>query len=287
MHSDFKDNIICRYGDEGRKWLDRLDIIVNDFALKWHLRDLKPLPNLTFNYVLSGVQNETPVILKIGIDLDLLKKANVLNLFRNHGAVRVIESCDEALLLERCIPGYSLMEFFPHREDESIEIITKVIKKLHSLPAYPRPKITTMKELLGELYQPTYIPEYYISKAIEFAENLLQTPHDTVMHGDLHQDNVIFDASDGNWKVIDPFGVIGDPVYEFTPFMTNPIDKLWKYDNAVQIVENRIRKFADFGVDPTRLRQWAFIRSVLCLVWTPEEQNLNRVELVKLFDKIV
>ena len=76
-----------------------------------------------------------------------------------------------------------------------------------------------MKELLDELYQPTYVPEYYISKAIGFAENLLQTPNETVMHGDLHQDNVIFDASDGIWKVIDPFGVIGDPVYEFTPFM--------------------------------------------------------------------
>ncbi|GHU15836.1 hypothetical protein FACS189449_13600 [Alphaproteobacteria bacterium] len=61
------DNITSIHGDIGRKWLCDLDSIVADLARKWSLTDLKPFDNLTFNYVLSGFQNDVPIVLKIGI----------------------------------------------------------------------------------------------------------------------------------------------------------------------------------------------------------------------------
>ena len=287
----FRNNIVDLYGEKGQKWLESLDDIVQNLAEKWNLSHLKAFSNLTYNYVLSGYQNgNVPVVLKVGIENDLLQKeAEMLRFFADYGAVTLIDSCDGALLLQRCVPGYSLTNYFPNNEEESVEIIAKVIKKLHS--ASPKKNVcavTPLRELLNDLYQPSNIAEKYIAKARDFSEFLLKTTiENVIMHGDLHHDNVIYDEAIQSWKVIDPAGVIGDPTYEYTSFMINPIDKIWKCDNALSIIENRIQKFARIAdVDPLRLRQWTFVKAVLCLVWTEGTQNQDRLELVKLFDQI-
>jgi streptomycin 6-kinase len=87
------------------------------------------------------------------------------------------------------------------------------------------------------------------------------------MHGDLHQDNILRDRNE--WKIIDPSPVIGDPIYELTSFMINPIDKLWKYENAQEIIRNRLCKFSQImRIGSERLAQWTFVKSVLCVIWT-------------------
>ena len=293
FQTTFKNNIIDIHGERGQKWLESLDDIVQNLAKKWNLSNFKPFPNLTYNYVLSANQNgNTPVVLKVGMENDLLQKeAEMLRFFADCGAVNLINSCDGALLLQKCVPGYSLMDYFPNDEERSVEIIAKVIKRLHSASQKQEnlSEVTPLKELLGDLYQASNIAEDYIAKARNFAEALMKTTMKNVMmHGDLHHDNVIYDESEQNWKIIDPFGVIGDPIYEYASFMINPIDKIWKCDDALAIIENRVQKFSKIAdVDPTRLKQWTFVKSVLCLIWTEGTQNRDRLELVKLFDKIV
>ena len=129
--SIFKTNIIDNYGETGREWLNGLGDTVQDLAAKWNLTDLEIFPNLTFNYVASAIRDAVPVVLKVGMEHDLLKReAAVLTFFKNHGAVDLIDSCDGALLLKKCSPGYSLMNFFPRDEKKSVEVIADVIKNL-------------------------------------------------------------------------------------------------------------------------------------------------------------
>ncbi len=117
LTSTFRSNIINNYGETGREWLNNLEYVVRELAAKWNLTNLKAFPNLTFNYVASALRGEVPVVLKAGIEQDLLKReAAVLTYFKNYGAVDLIDSCDGALLLKRCRPGDSLMNFFPHDE---------------------------------------------------------------------------------------------------------------------------------------------------------------------------
>lgn len=247
----FRNNIVDLRGEQGQKWLESLDDIVQNLAKKWNLSHLKAFSNLTYNYVLSGYQNgNVPVVLKVGIENDLLQKeAEMLRFFANYGAVTLIDSCDGALLLQRCVPGYSLTNYFPNDEENSIEIIANVIKKLHSASLKQNMStVTPLKELLNDLYQLSNVAENYVAKARDFSESLLKTTtKNVVMHGDLHHDNVIYDESAQSWKIIDPAGVIGDPTYEYTSFMINPIDKIWKRDNALSIIENRIQKFAQIA----------------------------------------
>ena len=142
---------------------------------------------------------------------------------------------------------------------------------------------------MKDLQQSSNVDEKYLDKARKFAEFLLKTSYEKVaMHGDLHHDNVIYDESENRWKIIDPFGVIGDPVYEFASFMINPIDKIWKRTDAFSLVEERVRMFSQIaGIDPVRLKQWTFVKAVLCLIWMEKTENQDRVELVKLFNRVV
>jgi streptomycin 6-kinase len=136
--SEFIDNITGIHGEAGRKWLDNLNDIVADLAQKWNLTKLKPFDNLTFNYVLCGFQNNVPIVLKVGLEYDLLRKeAEVLHFFENHGAMELIDSAEGVWLLRRAVPGSSLMEYSPDRENESIEIAANVIQKLHSTNGRP------------------------------------------------------------------------------------------------------------------------------------------------------
>lgn len=128
----FQSNIINIYGAKGKAWLDALPQLVATTSSKLDLRDLKEVTNLTYNYVLSGFQGDNPIILKLGIASEgLAREAFALKCFAGCGAVKVIAENNGMLLLERAVPGASLKNYFPNREQESIEIACKVMKKLH------------------------------------------------------------------------------------------------------------------------------------------------------------
>ena len=135
--------------------------------------------------MLSAVKDKNiPVVLKVGIKHQLIaREAEMLRFFENCGAVHLIDSCDGALLLQKCIPGYSLMDYFPNNEEKSIEIIANIIKKLHTVSQKQKKlcKIVSLKELLDELYVPSKIAKNYIEKSKKIAESLLKTTTENVI----------------------------------------------------------------------------------------------------------
>jgi streptomycin 6-kinase len=225
-------------------------------------------------------------VLKVGLEYDFLEKEGLaLKFFENYGAMKLIESAKGAVLLQQAIPGNSLMKDFPDRENESIEITANVIRKLHFANVIPK-NFTPIEELLKDLYKKWSIPDRLIFKAQRGVAHLLETTTKKVaMHGDLHHDNILRDGDE--WKIIDPAGVIGDPIYEIASFMINPIDEIWKCENAAEIIQNRTEKFSQLlSIDPQRILQWTFVKSVLCWIWTLGTPDKNRSELAKLFDKV-
>jgi streptomycin 6-kinase len=64
----FQSNIISIYGEKGKIWLNELPQLVSATSSKLDLRDLKEVPNLTYNYVLSGFQDGNHIILKLWLD---------------------------------------------------------------------------------------------------------------------------------------------------------------------------------------------------------------------------
>ena len=59
---EFEDNVILIYGEIGKNWLQALPNLISQLATQWNLHDLVPCENLSYNYVLSGWLDQSPII---------------------------------------------------------------------------------------------------------------------------------------------------------------------------------------------------------------------------------
>lgn len=268
----FNQNIINIYGDVGKKWLQSLPKLVQKYAEEWHLTQLKPFNDLTYNYVLSGYQNMKQVVLKISPDIESLKKeANALIAFQGYSCLILYASKNDALLLEQAMPGQSLKNYFNHRDEEAIHITAALITNLHKASLPIEGQFPHISDWLTLLDKDLNIPMQYLQKARDYKNYLLKTvPKNVLLHGDLHHDNILSHGND--WVAIDPKGVIGDPAYEIPAFIRNPIPDLLMIPNAKKMIENRIKLFADIlKISSERIVQWNFVQSVLAWAWALED----------------
>lgn len=285
----FESNILNIYGESGKAWLDDLPRLVSEISAQYGLLELKQLPNLSYNYVLSGTQGKHPIILKIGLDREGLKREGAaLEVFHGSGSVQVLAQGDGFLLLERAIPGHSLKSFFPEKEAHSIEITCEVMKKFHldqNPFRYPFPHI---KDWLNNLDTHWDLPLRYLQKARRLRDQLLKSSSkEVLLHGDLHHENIL--SNGDGWVVIDPKGIIGESAFEVAAFIRNPIPDLLTVDNSKEIISRRIISFAKFlNISEGRILDWCFVEAVLSWVWNIEDNlDTNYFEkLTELFDEI-
>jgi streptomycin 6-kinase len=87
-----------------------------------------------------------------------------------------------------------------------------------------------------------------------FAELAASQGPRCLLHGDLHQTNILWDEQRG-WLAIDPKGVIGEPAYEFGAALRNPDVGL--ADRRIHIIAERT------GLDRERVAGWAYAQAVL------------------------
>lgn len=267
----FHSNIISIYGEKGKAWLDELPELVTAIASGLDLRDLKEVTNLTYNYVLSGLQGNNPIILKLGLDHEALtREAFALRCFEGCGAVNMLAEDKGMLLLERAVPCTSLKSYFPDQEHESIEIACKVMKKLHKANIPITHNFPHIKDWLKAFDKDWSIPDGYLKKARKLRGQLLKTTGpDVLLHGDLHHDNILQNGND--WLVIDPKGVIGSPMNE-----------IWAF---VMDIERDIPFIAHyFNFRTQDVFHWYFVHVILAACWNLED-NIDASLFLRLAEK--
>jgi streptomycin 6-kinase len=126
--------------------------------------------------------------------------------------------------MEQVSPGYVLWEVEDYRERAKI-----FVKLLKDLPIiwdgngnYPTYR-TWMEELRVKLINLGDREDiiFYLDKALEIYDELKRTySRKYLLHGDLHHENMLSDSS-GGYKIIDPKGVIDDPVMETARYLLN------------------------------------------------------------------
>lgn len=275
--SNFETNILNIYASAGKTWLTELPKLIASYSERFGMRELKPVTNLSYNYVISGVMGDKPIILKLSLDYQGLKReALAMQFFAGFGAVKLIKSDEGLLLLEKAQPGVSLKSYFPHRDAEAIQITCRLIQQLHQAPIPAQHNFPHLKDLLKvfETKQNLFdeILQKYVQKARNISNHLLATnEQDVLLHGDLHHDNILQDGT--SWKMIDPKGRVGESTYEVVGFINDPMPDLITFDNAPQIIQNRIQIFANtLNLSPTRITHWCFVKSVMCWIWALEDR---------------
>ncbi|MCC5015715.1 MULTISPECIES: aminoglycoside phosphotransferase family protein [unclassified Legionella] len=272
MDKLFVQNIINLYGAKGKQWLENLPQIIERKEEFWQISALKSLGNHSYHYVLSGLQNNKAVVLKLTPDNKTLnKEAIALKAFAGFGVVALLDQMNDALLLECAVPGHSLKSYWPEREEEAIKIACKSMKKLHQAPPPQEDVFPSIDEWLAALDKEWDIPAVYLKEARELKESLLKTRNETrLLHGDLHHDNILAHGED--WLIIDPKGVLGEQAYEVTTFIRNPIPELLDSEKALAILQNRIEMMAALlELDRQRIYKWCFVQAILSWIWNLED----------------
>lgn len=256
------------YGAKGDKWLKSLPQLVDRYARVWGLRDLEPLENLTYSYVVAGYQENEQVILKLRPDpRELDREVAALQAFDGFGGVRILDRERGALLLEQAKPGVSLKSYFPNDDLRAMEIACGVMARLGQAPIPPRfPNLEAwLKPLDGDWEVPN------LSQVRQLRDQLLKSaPAPVFLHGDLHHDNILSHGK--GWVVIDPKGIVGDPAYEIGSLIRNPMPDLLDQPNAADLIVHRIKHCAHhLDLDLQRIRDWCLVQGALCLVWALED----------------
>ncbi|WP_051908785.1 aminoglycoside phosphotransferase family protein [Candidatus Odyssella acanthamoebae] len=264
----FQKTIINLYGEKGQLWLENLPSLFTHLSQSHNLRNLTLVDNLSYNLVLTGLQDKTPIALKIGLDKSALQQeATALKAFAGNGAIALRAHENGLLILEQAIPGTSLKSFFPQRDQDALKIACIIMQKLHQAKI-PDEKFPHIKDWLHGLKEYTLDSNnrdlsFHHHRASVLANRLLSTMAQPVLlHGDLHHGNILHHQ--GNWLAIDPKGVVGEPAYEVAAFIRNPILQLYIHPDFEKLIKVRIFLFSHLlQLTAQRIQEWCYVQSVL------------------------
>jgi len=215
--------LIAKLGEEnGRKKL-RLSQTYQEL---WELHQMELVPSISHNNLIFYAVSEKygDVLFKILLDKGFDHEISALKLFQGRKFVSLYESSltDQVYLMEKITPGVTLFE--ETTRDERIQIISNIFQGLHpdapvnqAFPSYfdwfKSGEIGTRTRRDCDLFRP------YLEKAEKTILHINENnPHQFLLHGDLHHENILKNDA-GEYQVIDPKGVVGNPVFDLSRFI--------------------------------------------------------------------
>jgi streptomycin 6-kinase len=290
----FRKNIEAVYGETGNLWLQRLPIFIQELEQQWDVRFVKPVAELSFNFVglvNCNSNNQMAIIKTAPTGEHLVNEVHCMLCFSN-ATPRVYKHDEErfAFLMEYITPGYSLKKFLKNENDiVATRIIAQTIKELqkNQQKKYTFKHLSDLVGDLKSLYG--HMDAKLLAKAGSlFSELTADRSNDVVLHGDLHHDNII--RSGSSWKVIDPHGYLGDPVAEVGVMIRNPMDSFPNDVSPAQVVETRLNILKEeLPFDPQKIKAWSFVMTILSAAWNMHDFNHlaeSEIELASLIDKV-
>jgi len=277
---DETEKIVGRFG---QAFHDRAISQLAAYAERWGLSGYRLIPSFSANLVLTCHNAERGgAVLKLGDPEAIRNEWQALLAFEGRGFCRTYEAdpANGVLLIERVKPGT------PLRDEPSLEkrisVFCSLYENLHLPPAqadgYP-----TYGGWVGRITEymskRTDCPELYrhMAKAHEIYLSIAAShSRETLLHGDFHHDNILR-KDGGQYVVIDPKGVLGDPVFDIPRFILNEFEEEItpalrpKINEVIRLVEAKLRLPADL------IKQTLYVETAMGNCWcvesgaTPEE----------------
>jgi streptomycin 6-kinase len=271
----------ARRDDGVRGWIAGLPAIVADLASRWSLQVGEPFqPGGQCSWTAPVTDPAgAGLVLKVAFRFpggEERDEAAGLRIWDGNGAARLYAAHESesarALLIERCMPGTPLGQSLP--EPEQDQVVAGLLRQLWAQPytAYPFRPLAQMCAAWADEFEQEYaaagdadrIDPGLARAGIALFRALPGTADSPVLLcTDLHGDNILA-AQRAPWLVIDPKPYVGDPAYDVLQHMLNCEDRL-AHDPAG--LADRMAGLA--GVDPGRVRQWLFARSVQESIGSP------------------
>ncbi|WP_233711276.1 aminoglycoside phosphotransferase family protein [Lederbergia citrisecunda] len=257
------------------------------YAEKWSLTSFQFIPSYSANIVFTCFsENLGSVVLKIGNSnsREIFTEFNTLHEYDGRRFCRVFDAdIENGVILEECIkPGIPLRD--ESSLDKRLSVFSLLYKDLHQTPAnaemYPTytewvDKITkymSQRQDCKELY-------LFMKKAQDICYSLSSMyKKRMLLHGDFHHDNILLGNGE-EYRIIDPKGVVGDPIFDVPRFILNEFgDEITpELYEKINYIINVLEKSLDI---PNKIiRECLFVETAMGICWqvedgsTPEEYD--------------
>jgi streptomycin 6-kinase len=240
-----KNNIIRTQGDYGQTFLDNLSLKFSKYIEKWKLLEYKFLAHSTNLIYACKSEIYGDVIIKAGVPEDerLLTEISTTKFYskKPHTCKLYDYSLEDGFLMfERLTPGNTLKDDIKDPVERA-GIFLDIFKHYH-LPCEDTttyPTYISLIEAFDNLVSDTNFAKYKEIKKTLYYDINNDYSKKYLLHGDLHFSNIL---SHGNsFKVIDPHGIIGDPLFDISRFLSNELSdsmrekRLFNHDIVVHI----------------------------------------------------
>lgn len=196
------------------------------------------------------------------------------------GAVALLERRENACLLEDA--GNRSLEDVRRLSGEAAaaDIFAALLTRLHTPSPHPAPDtlIPLERHFEALVDRQPMVPDAHrgdVTWAASIARDLLAAQTEVMpLHGDLHHENILADET-GEWRAIDPHGLIGDPVYDAANFFGNPLGQPDVTCDAARIDLLATRLAAALGCDRRKLLRHAATHAALSACWSISDPVSN------------
>ncbi len=253
--------------------------VVEKYRKPWELSEIEFQKSLSTNSLIFYAVSKQygRVILKALINSGFDKEILACKLFQGENFCKIYEYSleDQVYIMERIMPADTLYESAPR--NDRIKILGRIFKGLHktdipdsAFPTYSEwfeagKEGTKNRKDCEDLYHYLYSAERMLADINQkYSRNLL-------LPGDLHHDNILKNEN-GSYTVIDPKGVIGDPVFDLSRFILDEFrDDLTSEPKDVVI--DFVQKLGDgVGIPCEILLRCLYIETV---IWLFREELAN------------
>ena len=251
LSDEFKKHTINRYEDEGKKWLNNIDKIIDKYVKKFKLTNLELSADSNINLVFfAQCPKYGKIVLKLSSPSVL--SADEIN-YLKFCEKKYFEKCyfkskkDKILILEKIEPGYDLGKIYSMKS--RIEIFCKLLNNI-TTKKIPKNKFNTYDNLIKNRIKLVSENQEKYKNILNMVSNVDKFYNDIknanlptyVIHEDLHHKNIL--KSNNDWKIIDPHGIIAEKIFDCIQFIKGEISRcgINKMDDIVSLVANNINE---------------------------------------------
>ncbi len=190
--------------------------------------------------------------------------------WQGDGAARVLAWHDDGILLERAQGRLSLAQMVRDGEDRQVTaILCQVVARLHAPRAEPLPELIPLDQWFNSLWPAAQAHGGMLRLSASVAAELLTSPREqTVLHGDIHHDNVL-DFGERGWLVIDPKRLYGERAFDYANIFCNPNYGIATDPDIFLCRVEQVCRLA--GLDRQRLLRWILAWTGLSAAWFMED----------------
>jgi streptomycin 6-kinase len=260
----------CQRSPERKTWLESLPQLIDKLIALWFLRLEAPFdPGGTCSWVCPVVRLDgTHAVLKLAMPhMEGRDEIKGLRYWSERSRlpcwVKLLEGDDDsgAMLLERCLPGTTLLS---EPEPAQDAIIAGLLRRVweSTTQAAGLDDFRPLSQMIDFWCEQTIAQKHLwpdaglVSEGLRVMKELARpAPADVLLATDLHAGNVLRSQREP-WLAIDPKPFVGDRSYDPVQHLMNCETRL--HTNPAGLVE-RIAGLTE--VDPERLRLWTFARA--------------------------